>query len=157
MVTPRTEKAYEKHAWILLFVIGIFSLIGAIPFLLGIDLDPTFEEGIIGMKLSALKASNPRFFDFYTFYDRVVGLLFLAIALPSIVISATAYKRGEKWAWYPLWVIPVVFIGIIATELGVGGESSSVLAGNLALLIVYLMGLLLPYRKFFPKRAVMRT
>lgn len=24
-----------------------------------------------------------------------------------VVIAVTAYRRGERWAWYALWILPV--------------------------------------------------
>lgn len=150
MVAPRVEKAYEKYAWILLLAVGMGVLILAVLHLLGFNPDPTDEERVIGMTLGELKASNPRFFDFYTLYNRVVGLLNLAIALPTVTISATAYRRVEKWAWYALWNLPVVSIIVLAVFLS-QGLSSFAFAIFLEALI--LMGLILPYRKFFPRKS----
>ena len=153
MTSLRLEKLYEKYAWILLFLAGVPTLLGALPHLLGIDPDPAPEETIIGMTLSELKASNPRFFDFYVFYTRLLGVFFLGFALPVIAISVTGYRRGEKWAWYAFWYLPAWFM-VNAAVLLTTGRSPSFPA--VLTFILSLLGLLLPYRKFFPKKQPQR-
>ena len=57
------ERIYEKHAWVLLFVIGVLVLVGGVPHSLGINTDPETVERIIGMTINGFKDSNPAFFD----------------------------------------------------------------------------------------------
>ena len=61
-------RVYEKFAWILLFAIGIFVLVTAVPHALGINTDPETVQRISGMTLKQLKDSNPAFFNLYIFY-----------------------------------------------------------------------------------------
>ena len=80
-----------------------------------------------------------------------------------MAISATAYRRGEKWAWYALWSIPAMFIGFLALWINAGATLTilALLGGRGVLeeglpifeflLTLSLLALLLPYRKFFPK------
>jgi len=149
MTTGITEKAYEKHAWILLFAIGLLGLVSALPLLFGVDPDPARIEGIIGMTMSEVKVSNPRFFDLVTFSLRVVGLGNLGYTFLIIAISVTAYRRGEKWAWYALWSLPAFYIASTAILLSIGPTPLELVLLPL-LVILSLLGLLLPYRKFFP-------
>lgn len=150
MAVRRVEKAYEKHAWIILFALGILWPAMSVPLLLGVDPDTTEDERIMGTTFSEVKASNPGFFDLVTFYLRLFGLFWLAFGLLLMAISVTAYRRGQKWAWYALWVLPLIFIGWIAIDPLTLGESTG--AFMLSSLIVSLIGLLLPYRKFFPRK-----
>ncbi len=149
------EKVYEKYAWILLFAIGVIVVVTAVPHALGINTDPETVQRISGMTLNELKDSNPAFFNLYIFYFSFGGLSDLAFAFFTIVISLTAYKKGEKWAWYALWFIPAYFIGSAAITMSI--ESTISIESSLSLLlpitifvILSLLGLLLPFRKFFP-------
>jgi hypothetical protein len=66
-----------------------------------------------------------------------------------MVVSATAYRKGEVWAWYLTWVVPVLFLLDAVNDyyaFRYVDVSSMVIA---AILVV---GLLLPYRKFFPTK-----
>ena len=148
MAVPRAEKAYEKHAWIILFAIGLFGLVTSLPLLLGIDPDPTRIEGIIGMTMSELEASNPRFLDFVTFSLQTYGLVNIAWYFLITAISVTAYRRGEKGVWYALWSLPAFYVGSTAILLSIGATLLELVLLPL-LVILSLLGLLLPYRKFF--------
>ena len=150
------EKVYEKYAWILLFAIGVLILVSGVPHSLGINTDPETVERIIGMTLNEFKDSNPAFFDLYIFYFRFGGLSDLGVAFFIMAISLTAYRKGEKFAWYILWFIPAFFIGsaaITMSTITMSVESSlSLLLPITMFVILSLLGLLLPYRKFFPSK-----
>lgn len=147
------EKFYEKYAWIIFILIGVVVLLGAIPHAFGFNTDPTLVQTISGKTINELKVSNPMFFNLYNFYFTGGGLSDLGFAFFLIVISATAYRIRQKWAWYAFWFIPVYFSSWIVLCSTLPFESSSSLIPPLALFtILSLIGLLLPFRKFFPRK-----
>jgi hypothetical protein len=159
---PRAnEKFHEKYAWTILFAIGLLVLVTAVPHSLGINTDPETVERIIGMTLNEFKDSNPRFFDLYMFYFSFGGLSDLGVAFFIMAISLTAYRKGEKFAWYILWFVPAYFIGCAAITLSTvttSVESSlSLLLPISMFVILSLLGLFLPYRKFFPSKANLKA
>jgi hypothetical protein len=117
------EKVYEKYAWIIPFAIGLIFLPAAVPHMLGVNTDPSLVEDIID----------------------------LGVAFFIITISLTAYRRGEKWAWYAFWFIPAFFLGFVAINFSIDAGPSLLLPLTL-FVILSLLGLLLPYRKFFPSK-----
>lgn len=146
------EKFYEKYAWVVFLIIGVMVLVGAIPHTLGINTDPTLVQTISDQTIDELKISNPMFFNLYDFYFRGGGLSDLGFAFFLIIISLTAYKQGQKWAWYAFWFVPAYFLAWIALSLNLPSEAQSSLFPPLVIIIVLsLAGLLLPFRKFFPK------
>jgi hypothetical protein len=150
------EKVYEKYAWIILFAIGVIFLVTGVPHALGINTDPETVQRISGMIIDQLKDSNPAFFNLYSFYFRFGGLDDLGFGFFITVISMTAYRKGEKWAWYALWFLPAYFIGSAAITMSI--ESSlSLLLPITMFAILSLLGLLLPYRKFFPSKANLKA
>jgi hypothetical protein len=151
MTEPRREKVYEKYAWVILAAIGVLTLVGGLPHALGFNTDPGTAEKIAGVSLAELEASNPRFHDLYDFYFRFGGLSDVAWAVLLIVISATKYRQGEKWAWYALWFLPILFLGSAGIVVSLGPPSTDILPFITLFGLLSLLGLLLPYRKFFPK------
>ncbi len=147
----RVERAYEKYAWVILAVIGALIMVGGIPHSLGVNSDPTTPESIIGMGLSEFEASNPMFFDLYDFYLRGGGLSDMGVAFYIIVISATAYRKGERWAWYVLWSVPAFFLGHAAITMSFGASLAHLLPFLAVFTALSVLGLLLPIRRFFPK------
>ncbi|KKQ30062.1 MAG: hypothetical protein US68_C0012G0002 [Candidatus Shapirobacteria bacterium GW2011_GWE1_38_10] len=147
------EKFYEKYAWIVFLVIGILFIVGGIPHALGLNTDPTLVQTISGKTIDELKASSPMVFNLYNFYFRGGGLSDLGFAFFLIVISITAYRQGQKWAWYAFCFIPIYFLSWIGLSLTLPSESSSSLIPPLAVFIILsLVGLLLPLKKFFPSQ-----
>lgn len=145
------EKIYEKYAWIIFIAIGVIVLLGAIPHTFGLNTDPTLVQTISGKTIDELKVSNPMFFNLYNFYFVGGGLSDLGFAFFLIVISATAYRLRQKWAWYAFWFVPAYFLGWVVLSSTLPLESSSSLIPPLTVFIILsLIGLLLPFRKFFP-------
>lgn len=151
MTEPRREKFYEKYAWIILAAIGIVTLVAGLPHALGFNTDPATAERVVGMSLGDLEASNPGFYDLYDLYFRFGGLSDMGWAFLLIVISTTKYRQGEKWAWYTLWFLPILFIGAAGIVMSLGPPSTDLLPYITLFGLLSLLGLLLPYRKFFPK------
>jgi len=158
MVVSRAEKAYEKYAWILLVVVGAISLIGALIFLIipGTGLSSTTGEldAVLGVKWSDLVVSDPTAANLIgkvlVYLERVLGAFLLSLSALIIAVSLKSYRRGEKWAWYAFLVLPVSFGVREAADISLGFYSD--LPAWAPLAIVSLLGLLLLYRKFFPKK-----
>jgi len=150
------EKAYERYAWVLLLGLGILTLVFALMFVFLPTSMLEFGdfEGYTGMAWSELEASNPLVAEFFLQSAFVaIGYSMLGMAIFTIAISLTAYRRGKRWAWYAMWYVPV-FLVLSAGGILTQPESPDLLqevAFYGPLLIAALLGLLLPYRKFFPK------
>lgn len=112
------EKVYERYAWVVFFLLGIFYGSPGIYFLLIEGLDP------------------------------VAGLIFLGFAILTVSVSVTGFRTGKKWAWYALWYVPPLlvvstYVQVVAGEIG---------PFSYLLIAIPVLALLLPFRKFFPKR-----
>ena len=145
------EKFYEKYAWVIFIIIGAMVLAAGLPHAFGFNTDPTLVQTISGQTIAELKGSNPMFFDLYNFYFSGGGLSDIGFAFFLIVISLTAYKQRQKWAWYAFWFVPVYFLAWIGISINLPAASQSSLITPLIVIIVLsLAGLFLPFRKFFP-------
>ena len=148
-----TVKLYEKYAWILFLVIGIFVLVGALPHALGFNTDPALVLTISRKTLDELRSSSLGDFNLYNFYFRGGGLSDLGFAFFLIVISMTAYRSGQKWAWYAFWFVPIYFLSWIGLSLNLFSEPNpSLILPLTVFIIISLVGLFLPFRKFFPRK-----
>ena len=96
-------------------------------------------------------SSNPKFASFLASTLVDDGISGVGLAVFGMAVSLTGYRRGEKWAWYVSWSIP---IGILAAQLNVYALTRSVMVIYLAAVftIVSVLALLLPYRQFFPRK-----
>jgi hypothetical protein len=65
-----------------------------------------------------------------------------------MVVSATAYRKGEVWAWYLTWVVPVLFLLDLSNDY----LAFDVDVGSMFIVVILVAGLILPYRKFFTSK-----
>ena len=152
MAVVRKEKAYEKYAWVIPFVMGLFFLVSmSVTILFPVIL--TGAEGAVqsltGSTFSQLAASSPGLGNYIYYLIRVLAIFSAGLGAFFMVVSATAYRKGEVWAWYLTWVVPVLFLLDAVNDyyaFRYVDVSSMVIA---AILVV---GLLMPYRKFFPTK-----
>lgn len=148
------ERAYERYAWVVFFFFPIFFILESVRGLLFVvPPDETNLQSITGMSWSQLAASNPRLAEYIGFAS--VGTYGVQLAFATIImaIAITSYRKGERWAWYALWIFPFFQILIAAARYLRYGDVETA-AFELPFLILILLGLLLPYRQFFPKGRV---
>jgi uncharacterized membrane protein len=126
-------KVYEKNAWVLVTIIGAVGVILSLLMIAGIPVDPSFSY------------AN----SFERYLSQGTGINLLGYGITGIAISMTAYKKGERWAWYVLWYLPIYFMIDTVLTYQQGGSSWAV---GIVLLLISLVALLLPYRIFFPKK-----
>ncbi len=158
MVTPTAEKWYVKYAWLIFLGQGILILVGG---LIGIFAPSIMlnmpNVGYFGCPLTCmtgrswtqLVASDPGVANYIALLYGFLGGSIVCFAVLVIVIASTSCRTGEKWAWYALWVVPlwmvfenIIYAGTQPLPIGVG---------------IALLGLFLPYRKFFPRKEVARA
>ncbi len=127
VVARRSEKGYEKYSWV--------TFLPGIVFYLVIGLGHILSPGTVEPSAPPTDV-------------RLFGLGLIGLVVFGLAIIMTGFRRGEKWAWYSLWYYPIFFASIFAlnTTDAYWTTNSSVF------LILSLIGLLLPYRKFFPRK-----
>lgn len=144
-----TEKFYERHAWILPFGLGVVSLLSALGFVV---MGQPFEEDLVrvtGRTWREITALTPGLDTLIGLEYRALGLAYVGFALLVVAISVKSFRRGERWAWLVLWYYPIVFGLIAVLDFGFGGAFWPIATIQTVLFVI---GLLLPVRKFFPKR-----
>ncbi|BBL80195.1 hypothetical protein RxyAA322_20490 [Rubrobacter xylanophilus] len=77
------------------------------------------------------------------------GALAAGMGLFGAAITLSAFRRGERWAWFVLWYYPAFLTAhILASGSGIPG---------MPLLLLSMLGLLLPVRRFFGGRSKRRV
>ncbi len=154
MAVPGKEKVYEKYAWIIFFVFGIPLLIAGLRY--SIDPTPILFQGnfasVTGVDWNQFQAAYPGVTFYFESVTRFWALLSLIGFVLLVVVSFKSYRKSEKWAWYAFWMVPAVFLAFSADFLTYDGPTSSLFIASLLGFAISLLGLFLPYRKFFPKR-----
>jgi hypothetical protein len=129
-----------RYSWVLLFAIGLVLLYYAYDNIVVIPaIDPADPE-----RGWDWLTADPQVIEYIKFWFRIYGIWVLAVAVFVLVISATGYRLGQRWAWFSLLYLPVH----IAIHMFIWPWTIPILA---VLLVLTLLGLFLPLRIFFPR------
>lgn len=149
-----SDKWFHKYAWVLLFTAGLpFLIFGISALLFGVSLSsfpvglpggPDGVTALTGDTWDEILAGNPDAVTLLRGVSRVAGLAFLGFAIFTLTVSSLAYRRGERWSWFVMWTLPAFMFGLFMHELE--GDFVQMPA---FLLVLSLLGLILPYKRFF--------
>jgi hypothetical protein len=65
---------------------------------------PAGYEGFSGASWSQLVATSPATARYFVLLYRMYGIFNVAFGLMAVAITVTAFRRGERWAWWALLV-----------------------------------------------------
>ena len=74
------------------------------------------------------------------FAVRSWGATWAAFDILALAVILGPYRREERWAWYALWTLPLLWLSYFALAPS---------PYNLAFALLTALGLILPYRTFF--------
>ena len=135
-----------QRAWLLFFSLGVLAVIAAPYLLLGNAPDPPSPEGFTGFSSDEIAARVPGMPGYVSSISTQLGNFMLISGVLMAAIAAGPFRRREQWAWYVLWVVPLMLlIQFLNSRGGLGWQF------DLGLFFVMIAGLLWPFRLFFPK------
>jgi hypothetical protein len=106
-------KRARSVAWILILVVdaGLVAwgaMAAAVPELLrgpgGMPILTAGYEGFSGNSWSELLGTSPMTASYIRLLFRMYGIFNVLFGLMAIAITVTAFRRGERWAWWMLLV-----------------------------------------------------
>lgn len=145
-------RALEKYGWLVYLALGLLWLVvGLTQVFSPARLVEDEAQHVAGMSLSELEASSPEATELVRFLYGALGMLKTSWSLLVLAITVTGFRRGEKWAWYTLWLVPALLVGSGLFNTVFFGDVKEMLQW-IPITTLSLLGLLLPYRKFFPRQ-----
>jgi hypothetical protein len=145
------ERVY-KYGWVWYLALGLLWLVVGFSQLFTTKvLLEDVAQNIIGMSLSELEALSPVATELVLWLHMTLGNLKISWSLFLLAITLTGYRKGEKWAWYTMWLAPAILVSQAILDAIFLGDVNQVLKW-IPITTISLLGLLLPYRKFFPKQ-----
>ena len=121
---PARTKSVPRLAWILILIADAgFIAWGAMAalapeYLTGPDSTPILiaeYENFTGLSWSQLNTTFPMIADFITILFRMYGAFNVVFGLLTVAITVSAFRRGERWAWWTLLVSNTIAFGSAIT------------------------------------------
>lgn len=108
------------------------------------------------MTLGQIQTSSPLLYNYIVELWQRHSFNGLLYALFGILIVVIPFRKGERWAWYIMWIFPIwTIIQASALYAVTGLESGGASASEVTIVVgIMILGLVLPYRRFFPKKQV---
>jgi len=133
-------------SWGLLTVVSALAAAGG----LWVALTPTGDQTkLTDRTWEQFAADDPEFASLYSMDLVMLGTFAAGLGLLATVVSAIPYRRGERWAWYALWLVPGTLGTVTARMLVDRYPAGYPYAGLSALAAA---ALLLPIRSFLRPR-----
>jgi FtsH-binding integral membrane protein len=110
-----------------------------------VGLTPTADQTELqGRTWEEFASQDPEVAAIYSMDLALLGMSIGAFAVLASVVAAMPYRRGERWAWYALWVVPLLWGAVAARMIIDQYSAASVYAVAAAVAVV---GLLIPIRR----------
>ncbi len=142
-------------SWKLMLFVGVVAMVIGLPlyvfdFLAVSSIDPGGAQ-YIGGQPGAVGA-DPRIVRWMVHENKEALFSLFVIGFAASAISVTAFRRAERWSWFTLAVLTVGYLlSYIAIHAPIGYLSYFPIV--VPLLLVSMVGLALPFRRFFSQGA----
>lgn len=110
----------RSYAWMLLLIVDVgllaWGLMAAAwpDHLLGPagkPILPAGYEGFTGNSWADLMTSSPKTAGYIEVLFRMYGVFNLIVGVMAVAIAATAFRRGDVWAWWTLLIANTIALG----------------------------------------------
>ena len=106
--------------WVVTAVSATFVLFGVSDVVGGIAFNTGFADAISGSAPAQIDAQHPELFRLIEAVVRAGGVSLATLGITFVAISAFAYRPGQRWAWWTMWLLPAWPMAIFALFLVVG-------------------------------------
>lgn len=97
------------------------------------------QTELTGRTWEQFAAQETEVASIYSMDLALLGIVWTAFGLLASLISAVPYRRGDRWAWYVLWLVPIAYGGAAIRMLVDGYDAGVWVAGYTALAVVGLV------------------
>ncbi len=127
----------KSRGWVLLLCHGtVLALGGVYALARGRALDRELYEAVVGPSWPVVVALVPAVERLVSAFVRFTGALAVACGVIVIALAMTSFRRGERWAWYAAWALPVHATIDLAVLLGYGALTPVSAAWDVTLLVL---------------------
>jgi hypothetical protein len=99
----------SRFAFVVFVLIGAMGLVMATQSMVNpLSFFLVLNE-VAGVDVAAISARDPEAAVAFAFLGRWVGTALYGVDGITLLIAVTAYRRGDRWAWWAMWYWPLMF------------------------------------------------
>ena len=139
----KAKTGVQRSSWIILLTVGILATLSA----LYVALTPAGSQTeLTDRTWESFMAADP---EVATIFERLLslaGLSGVGFGLFGILTTWFAFRLGQRWAWFAMWLFPIMY-GVVAVRML--ADAYEVGYWYTAMTLLSLPALLIPIRRFF--------
>lgn len=99
---------WKRHSWKFLLALTIvIGLFGIGDVFRGLDADPAIPLAVSGLSVDEIRAASAPLARLIDLQVRAGGMHLIVMSLLWGVVLLVPFRRGELWAWYTMWTLPL--------------------------------------------------
>ena len=136
------ENSVPRASWFILAVVTLFTTLNG----LWVAITPVGSQTeLSGRTWEQFAAADPELATIYAMDLVLLGMTLTAFSILGMIVTVIPYRHGERWAWFALWLTPLVYGGIALRMLSDQYDVGYIYVG---LFVISLIGILIPIRRF---------
>ena len=101
------------HAWWGLLAVSLMlTVFGVTDIVSGAAADVAIPQGLTGRTIDELEAESSDADGLYDFAARSNGWTLVLLGVLLAVLVLIPFRRGERWAWWAAWALPIWAAGV---------------------------------------------
>jgi hypothetical protein len=137
-----SKDTVPRASWIILAAATILTTVSG----LFVAITPAASQtDLAGRTWEGFAATDPEVAALFSMQLFLVGVSFVAFTVFGTIITLVPYRNGERWAWFALWLLPLVY-GLVSIRML--SDQYEVGYFYLGFFVISLIGLLIPIRRF---------
>jgi carbon starvation protein CstA len=148
------DHTYVRYAWVLVFTsAAALFVIPVISDWFGSSPESDAIKSLTGTTLEQIRLQSPGAALFMLLLFKEFGLSLLVLSAYAMATAAFPLRKFQRFGWYVSLLVPSLWLGLFAISASVSIQvGQQPLWAFLVFEIPSILGLLLPYRKFFPRK-----
>ncbi|GAA1807782.1 hypothetical protein [Agromyces neolithicus] len=98
-------------------LLALATILGALNGLYVLVVPVGGQTELTGRTWDQFAADDAEMASLYSMDLALLGITWVAFGLLAAVVSLFAYRLGERWSWYALWLVPLAYGGAAARML----------------------------------------
>jgi hypothetical protein len=112
------SRFWRRHGWKFLLILNsVIGLFGVGDLISGADADPAIPLAVTGLTVEEIGTTSESLARLIDLQARAGGFHLIVISLLGGAILLVPFRRGERWAWYAMWTLPLWSVAVAVSYL----------------------------------------